>query len=249
MRCCRIFNGGVMMLVAGKPFLTVDETDVWFESLQAEEAEYRQYWSWLSEPERQAAQRFVRELHRRRYAVCHGKVRLLLSHYLGIAPQAVCFGRQTLGKPFLLDASGGPHALRFNLSHSGDWMLLAAGPRELGVDIEVWDPCHDPESLAGEILAPNELEYWLILSPAERAAAFYRFWTRKESLAKAVGSGIGIGVASIETTTGSLAKFLGLPKDCGKPSDWHLIDLDFGAGISGAMSRRRRLQNTVTEIA
>ncbi|MGY6276835.1 4'-phosphopantetheinyl transferase family protein [Methylomonas sp. MgM2] len=225
-----------MMPVAGKPFLTIADTGVWFESLQADEGEYRQYWSWLSEAERQTAQGFVRELHRRRYAVCHGKVRLLLSNYLRIAPQAIRFERQALGKPFLPDANGGPHALRFNLSHSGDWMLLAAGPRELGVDIEVWDPRHDPESLAGEILAPKELEYWQTLPPAEHTAAFYRFWTRKESLAKAVGSGIGFGVKLIETSTSGEAKCLSLPADCGFPDDWYLIDLDLGQGISGTIA-------------
>jgi len=115
------------MPVAAKPYLTLEDPHVWFEPLQVDEAEYRQYWSCLSETERQTAQRFVRELHRRRYAVCHGKVRLLLSHYLDTDPHAIRFERQAMGKPFLLGANGGPDTLHFNLSHSGDWMLLGVG--------------------------------------------------------------------------------------------------------------------------
>lgn len=74
------------MPAASKPLLMLADTGVWFETLQAGDAEYRQYWRWLSEQERQIAQRFVRESHRRRYVICHGKARLLLSRYPGIDP-------------------------------------------------------------------------------------------------------------------------------------------------------------------
>jgi 4'-phosphopantetheinyl transferase len=224
------------MPVERKPFSTCEDVDVWYETLQAGEAEYRQYWGWLSEQERKTAQRFVRELHRRRYVVCHGKVRLLLSRYLENAPEAIRFGRQALGKPYLLDNNGEPQTLRFNLSHSGERMLLAVGCRELGVDVEVWDPRHDPESLAGEILAPEELAHWQRLPPARRREAFYRFWTRKESLVKAVGVGIGVGVAGVITTTVGAAGFLALPESCGLVSDWHLLDLEMESEVSGALT-------------
>lgn len=100
----------------------------------------------------------------------------------------------------------------------------------------MWELRNSPESLAGEILAPGEQVYWQNLPPAERIPAFYRFWTRKESLAKAVGSGIGIGVKLIETTTSGESKFIGLPAGCGYPADWRLIDLDLGIGMSAAIT-------------
>jgi 4'-phosphopantetheinyl transferase len=53
------------MPVATKPFLTIEDVDVWFDALQADEAEYRQYWRWLSESEQQSAYRFVRDPPRR----------------------------------------------------------------------------------------------------------------------------------------------------------------------------------------
>ncbi|EIC30038.1 MULTISPECIES: 4'-phosphopantetheinyl transferase family protein [Methylomicrobium] len=224
------------MPVERKPFSTFEDVDVWYETLQAGEAEYRQYGRWLSEQERQTAQRFVRELHRRRYVVCHGKVRLLLSRYLENSPEVIRFGRQALGKPYLLDNNGEPQTLRFNLSHSGERMVLAVGRRELGVDVEVWDPRHDPESLAGEILAPEELAHWQRLPPDRRREAFYRFWTRKESLVKAVGAGIGMGVAGVITTTVGAAGFLALPEPCGLASDWHLLDLEPDSEMSGALT-------------
>jgi 4'-phosphopantetheinyl transferase len=227
------------MPVERKPFSTFEDVDVWFDTLQADEAEYRQYWGWLSVQERQTAQRFVRELHRRRYAVCHGKVRLLLSRYLEIAPEAIRFGRQAMGKPYLLDNNDEPHLLRFNLSHSGERLLLAVGRRELGVDVEVWEPRHDPERLAGEILAPEELAHWHRLPPDRRREAFYRFWTRKESLVKAVGTGIGIGLTGVVTTPAGDAGFLALPDACGFPADWRLIDLIIDLEVSGSLTIAR----------
>lgn len=228
------------MPVNPNPFQTVDGVGVWFEGLQADTAEYQDYWWLLSEPERQAARRLVRVQHRRRYVVCHGKVRVLLGQRLGLAPERVSFARLDFGKPVLVDAAGRPLPLQFNLSHSGNWMALAAGRCELGIDIEAWDPRHDLELLATECLAATEWAYWRMLPADLRMPAFYRFWTAKESLAKAVGSGIGIGLADIVTQMEGQPGFVSLPACCGNASDWRLRALCLPSGISGAVT----LKNT-----
>ncbi|MCD2453703.1 4'-phosphopantetheinyl transferase superfamily protein [Methylicorpusculum oleiharenae] len=219
-----------------KPFLQVAGVDVWFEDLVASDADYQRYWRLLSAEENSIARRFVRDLDRQRYVVCHAKLRLLLSNYLNIAPECLCFARHAFGKPYLVDASGQSEVLQFNLSHSSDWMLLGVGKTPLGIDIEAWDGRHDLASLVDEILAPEEKRYWQSLSTHEQVPAFYRFWTRKESLVKAVGCGIGAGIRAIVTSTSGDPGFRTLPDSYLSSREWCIIDLDLVPGMSAALT-------------
>ena len=80
-----------------------------------------------------------------------------------------------------LSAPGYP---AFNLSHSGEWCVLATGEGELGVDIERMDAAH--LRIAPKVYTPAELQ-WMNEHPLER---FYRLWTWKESVMKATGQGM-----------------------------------------------------------
>ncbi|PPD22533.1 MAG: phosphopantetheinyl transferase [Methylomonas sp.] len=219
-----------------KPLLSVSGVDVWFDSLLSNEADLHHYWQLLSCEEQAKAGRFMQERHRRRYVVCHGKMRLKLGAYLNVAPASIGFARNAFGKPAVLDASGRQPTLAFNLSHSADWMVLAVGQRPLGIDLEVWDERHNLTTLAESVLAPEEKIYWHGLPAAERTPAFYRFWTRKESLVKAVGVGIGVGVAGIVTSTSGQPCFRALPAACQSDANWQLTDLALAPAMSAALT-------------
>ena len=73
------------------------------------------------------------------------------------------------------DAFGKPRAksgVCFNLSHSGDWVLLAVGDTEIGCDIE--RASSDPQAL------------------------FYALWTKKEALLKCMGKGFHRAAKSVD---------------------------------------------------
>lgn len=84
------------------------------------------------------------------------------------------------GKPFLPD---GP---AFNLSHSGQWCVLAVGAGEIGVDIEQLDERN--LGIAPMVCTPDELA-WMRRDPLER---FHTLWTWKESVMKATGLGVAL---------------------------------------------------------
>lgn len=94
------------------------------------------------------------------------------------------------GKPFL-----DGHRLKFNLSHSGDWTLLALGyGSELGVDLE-----HQRRVRRRTALLERSF------TAGERArldgagdAGLLRYWAAKEALVKAIGRGIAYGLQQIE---------------------------------------------------
>ena len=76
----------------------------------------------------------------------------------------------------------------FSLSHSGDMALCAVSAAPVGCDIEEIGKYNAP--LARRFFHPREQRWLSSLPEDERAAAFYRLWTCKESFIKAIGLGL-----------------------------------------------------------
>lgn len=131
------------------------------------------------------------------------------------------------GKPCLLDHPG----LQFNLSHAGRWVLCAWDDRPVGVDVEVARPLRP--GLAQAVLAPEEWRSHQTLPEGQRAAAFFRLWTLKESLLKAAGIGLRQDPRSLrigcDHQPGSGAP--PAPSGCA----WHLLPLPLPAGAWAAL--------------
>ncbi len=75
----------------------------------------------LSLEEHERAQRFHFDQHRQRFIRTHAISRMILAKYTGIDPARLVFGDGVRGKPFLAHEHSVPC---FNLSHSGDLMIL-----------------------------------------------------------------------------------------------------------------------------
>ncbi len=86
-----------------------------------------------------------------------------------------------------IDAAGGMH---FNLSHSGDYVLLARHQSEVGADIERMDKMRP--KLAARVLLPDEIE-WMNRDPDAR---FFSLWTMKEGVLKLTGRGLSMSLQS-----------------------------------------------------
>jgi 4'-phosphopantetheinyl transferase len=212
--------------------------DLWIESLIAAEDGYQRYWMLLDEEERAKALRFVQERHRIRYVISHGKVRTILARYIDRPPEAIRFAQEAAGKPYLV-VDGSQHEVKFNLSHSGDTMILAVGRHEpVGVDIEEWNGRLDFAAIARECFAESEKAFWQALPAHEKIDAFFRFWTRKESFVKTVGAGLSLDVSQVVTSLDGTSRFISLPDRYGAAGQWQLVDLDLGPGISGALTVR-----------
>jgi phosphopantetheinyl transferase len=139
-----------------------------------------------SEEQARAARfRFTRD--HNSYVVVHGMLRMIIATQFGLQPGEVEFEYNDFGKPSLNPRYG---KLYFSLSHSRDISLLAFSLRnEIGADIEFMDPSFDFKSIGEECFTPSEQKYIGPGIPGD-ATRFYRLWTRKESLLKAIGTGI-----------------------------------------------------------
>ncbi|MCI8948961.1 MAG: 4'-phosphopantetheinyl transferase superfamily protein [Lachnospiraceae bacterium] len=100
--------------------------------------------------------------------------------------------KEERGKPYL---EGYPDIF-FNISHSQGMAVCALGNQPLGVDVEKIRPAN--LSIIRKCLTKKEQNYLKSLREENRNQDFFRFWTLKESYAKAVGIGLSLDFSSIE---------------------------------------------------
>jgi len=140
----------------------------------------------LPEQERQRLQRIAHPGRRQTWLNSRLALRTLLGHYLDRPPQALEFAATARGKPCL---PGDP--LHFNLSHSGQWGLLAiAGSFPLGVDLEQLRPVRDPVRIARRMFPPEACARLESCPAQTREALFFEQWTLMEARQKLTGEGI-----------------------------------------------------------
>ncbi len=138
---------------------------------------------------------------RERFLRGRGGLRRLLGAWRDEPPEAVPIGAGAHGKPC---CTGGPE---FNLSHSGDLILLALHrERAVGVDVEQLRPGLAWRPIARRVLPPAE---WQALE-AEGAEAFLAAWCRLEARLKAQGLGFaGLGQPAVAVELWDVAVPLG----------------------------------------
>lgn len=178
----------------------------------------------LDADERQRAARFYFERDRRSFTVARGALRTLLGRYLDAPATAIQFGYRDKGKPYLVVP--GQRDLRFNLSHSGSYALIAvAWDRELGVDVELRRSIPDLVSLAQTSFSPREFAEFRALPITEHTEAFFTCWSRKEAFIKATGEGVS-QLADFDVTLrpGDPAELRWI-RDEPAPYRWRLVPL------------------------
>lgn len=171
----------------------------------------------LSPDERARHERLRRTEDQQRFLTGRGLLRMVAGEHLNIPAERVVFAYGRFGKPSLARTqSGAP--LHFNISHSGDLVLLAFSlTHEIGVDIEQLRPEEEWREVAAQIFPAAQYAEWLRLDEPARAELFFQTWTRKEAALKATGSGLAGNQGS-----GS--------------SDRQLFDLDLPPGYAGALA-------------
>jgi 4'-phosphopantetheinyl transferase len=94
------------------------------------------------------------------------------------------------GKPYLNLMDG----FSYNLSHSGDWVVIAYGSSEVGVDIEKMQ--EGKEELADKLFTQEEKSFIYSVEGKERSKRFTLIWTLKESYIKYLGTGLSTSLNS-----------------------------------------------------
>ncbi len=186
----------------------------------------------LSPDERERAERYRHP--RAKHAFVRGRsaLRTVLGHYLDRPAADIRFEVGSKGKPRLADCPPN-QGLVFNVSHSGDWALIAlAENTTLGVDIERIRSLTHREGMAQRCFSPEELTCWKSLPVDSQDTAFFALWSCKESFVKATGEGIGLGLDACVVDLMDTPRLTAIPPGYGKAEEWHLTPIPAGRDYS-----------------
>jgi 4'-phosphopantetheinyl transferase len=148
----------------------------------------------LSKDERARWQNLRSEPHRREYLTTRALVRIALSQYHPLAPEAWCFKLNPYGKPTADPTCG----FLFNLSNSpGLVVCLIAKGAEVGVDTEPYERAERIAEVASEVFSPSELAQLQALRGSERLDRALSLWTLKEAYIKARGTGMSSSLREV----------------------------------------------------
>ena len=200
--------------------------------------------SQLSAIEMARAEKFRFASDRQRYTVSVTVLRQLCARYLDAAPQSISFRYGEYGKP-ALDSNAD---LRFNLSHSAGYAIIGFAKKDaIGVDIEHIQPIAEIETIARNFFSPAELKALSSLRGAELTRAFYRCWTRKEAIIKAIGSGLSFPLESfaVSVDDDNHAQVLETQWDPTECSRWRLFSFPPADDYIAAVAVKGKVRDLV----
>ena len=184
----------------------------------------------LCEKEQKKAARFYSEADRKSSISARGALRLLLSGYTSVPPGEVEFRYLETGKPYVEGS-----AIDFNVSHSGEWVVLAFGRnRQIGVDVEKIKRDMDVEAIATRYFTPEETA--LIKRSDDSHSIFFQLWARKEAYVKACGSALfrELSTFSVPLENGELP-------DRGVKDGWIFHRLEAGSKYAAAVVSDKKM--------
>ena len=119
-------------------------------------------------------------------------LRAVLAGYVARQPEALRFGREARGRPYLLADGGGGALPDFNLSDTtgGTLVAVAGAGLRVGVDLERSDRQLSHRALAPRYYSATEAAALAALAEDDARTTFLALWTAKEAACKATGTGI-----------------------------------------------------------
>ena len=176
----------------------IDETSVLHVDLAPNADREASALALLDDDEKKRWRRFLPECTRRQFALCRAALRINLSERLGCTNRQLSFGYLEHGKPFA-KVDGRSVRVGFNVSHSGHHGLIAFAERDwIGVDLEERVFRNDLDGIGGCVYGATERRALAAAEGSEKVCLFFRLWSMKEALLKALGCGFSVEPSSFE---------------------------------------------------
>lgn len=143
----------------------------------------------LAPVEAERAQGLRQIADRQRFVTAHGLLRAALGMRLARHPASVPLARKASGQ-WICEERG----LHVSLAHSGERVAVAIADGPVGIDIEAMTG-GDVLALARDWLTPEEAAAVAGANPNAMEPLFLRYWTAKEAVLKAAGTGLTVPLA------------------------------------------------------
>jgi 4'-phosphopantetheinyl transferase len=162
------------------------EVHIWRINIRQNLSSLNQFKALLNPAELARAGKYLQQKDHDRFIVSRGAQRIILGWYLHTPAQQLQFVLGDNKKPYLVSKDGYP--LHYNLSHSGDWIVLAIATSQVGTDVEFIDEAFKFQEILPDNFSKEEAAY---INQEDSTERFFTLWTRKEAILKATGQGLG----------------------------------------------------------
>jgi 4'-phosphopantetheinyl transferase len=236
-----------------------------FGSWHPTESQFQLAASCIQEEEKTRIGRFVFKKDAKASLIGRLLMRKYVSENSSLEYSDIRFGRDDRGKPYLIGDHGGEPTLNFNVSHQGNYAVLAG---EIGNFMKVGIDVMKLEYSGGKTLSEffhimtrhfSQHEWKTIrginvTSDEQRLFMFCRHWCLKESYVKATGTGIAVDLQQISfriktnaLTVGAVVTDTELYVSGNRLEDWNFEEslLDESHCVSVALNGRDKVSDSV----
>jgi 4'-phosphopantetheinyl transferase len=159
-----------------------NQADIWRINIHSNSSLIQSLSTLLTGDEQVKAGRFLHKHDSDRFIISRGALKLIMGRYLNRKPALIEIETGENKKPYIKDSP-----LFYNLSHSGDWIIIAVSDSGIGIDTELVNNSFDFNDVINEYFSPEESRF---INEDKSADRFFMLWTRKEALTKATGKGL-----------------------------------------------------------
>ena len=214
--------------------LSITEVRVWSANLSSFQARVGEFFATLSDDERRRAERFHFRVDHDRFVISRALLRKLLGGYLGCKGHSLLFSYGRFGKPALMPNHP---AIHFNVAHAKGWAAFAfCRAAQVGVDVEDVNRVVDWDGIASRFFAQEEVAWIRAAGKGRELAAFFRCWTRKEAVLKALGEGLNFPLTGVDVVSQPGTAVWHAPFRAASDSLWKITDLDCSPECCGAVA-------------
>ncbi|MDR3696120.1 4'-phosphopantetheinyl transferase superfamily protein [Mucilaginibacter sp.] len=166
----------------GCAFSINNQADIWRINIRSNSSLIQSLSTLQTRDELVKAGRFLHRHDSDRFIISRGAIKLIMGRYLNCKPALIEIKTGENKKPYIKDSP-----LFYNLSHSGDWIILAVSDSAIGIDTEMVSSTFGFSDVINEYFSPEESRF---INEEKSTERFFMLWTRKEALAKATGKGL-----------------------------------------------------------
>lgn len=206
--------------------------------------------NWLSQDERNRADRFRIATSRNQHVVGRGMARRLLGRDK-IDPSLIAFATEKNGKPYVSQPAEARRA--FNIAHTDGLVMCGIDSHSvdlLGVDVEKLGRRTDP-GLAQRYFSEPEIDHLAnCVSETDRRNTFLKIWTLKEAFIKALGTGLQTPLAdfAFEKIDAAKPEIRFLNPKLESEMRWSFISIEPRPGYVGAVALGAKATRTSTRV-
>lgn len=180
--------------------------------------------------ELETVQRFHQIKDQQKFIVRRSILRILLGKYLSLPPAAIKFSTAENRRPVL---EPDDKSINYNVSHSGERILIAFSNSDIGTDIEHIRRKFDYRDVLQYSFGMDEIRF--IGESKDPLKNFYCLWTRKEALIKACSKGIDDDLPRIPSLDG---RHDVTSKILGNSNSWTIHSFEMDTEYMGSIAYR-----------